>query len=96
MLSMEADKAGEFARVRILGVGYTCYSGEAVAYCWDPQPEEEVQVEVPEAVVANRREFKVRTFVCGIFSRTAIRSIAIPNTVTALPKKCFEYVNCNS
>ena len=48
--------AEDFTRVRIFGVDYMCASGRAIAYCWDPMPEEEERAEVPEAVSASGHE----------------------------------------
>ena len=35
--------------------------------------------------------YKVEIFVAGLFSKSVIRSVSIPNTVKVLPKKCFEF-----
>ena len=84
-------KPEEFARVQISGVEYACSFGKAVACHWNPSPEEQENVEVPSVVVANGREFTVEVFCDSIFSKSVIRSVVIPNTVTFLPKKCFEF-----
>ena len=88
---MTGARADNFARVRVLGVEYACSSGKAVACHWDPLPEEQEKVEVPSVVVADGREYTVEVFCVSLFSKSVIRSFFIPNTVTFLPKKCFEF-----
>ena len=79
----------DFARTRISGVDYVCSCGKALAHCWNPTPEED-QAEIPEVIIANGCEYKVEFFAGGIFSKSVIRAISIPDTVRFLPKKCFE------
>lgn len=86
------DSQGEdFARVRILGIDYVCSCGKALAYGWNPIPEEEQQAEVQEIVVSSGRTYQVGVLIAGIFSKSLIRSVSIPNTVRLLPNKCFEF-----
>lgn len=79
-----------FARGRIFGVDYVCSCGKALVYRWDPMSDDD-RAEVPDVVFANGHEYKVECFVDGLFSKSAIRSVSIPNTVKSLPKKCFEF-----
>ena len=81
----------DFARVKSFGIEYACSCGKAVAYSWDPKPEEQESAEVSEFVFASGREYRVEIFACGLFSKSAIKRVVIPNTITFLPKKCFEF-----
>ena len=87
---MNHPEVSDLTRVRLCGVEYVCSCGKAIACSWSPMPEEQERAEVQEFVVARGRECRVEIFVRGIFSKSVIRSVVIPNTVTFLPEKCFE------
>ena len=81
----------DFERVRLLGVEYACSSGKAVACLWDPAPEQQETAEIHEVVAVAGKKYTVEMFANGIFSKSMIQSIFIPNTVMFLPDKCFEF-----
>ena len=88
---MEAEKACDFARVHVMGLQCACSDGKAVAVKWTPALAQRSKAEIPETVTANRRTYVVEILKHGLFAKSMIRNVVIPQTVKFLPNKCFEF-----